>query len=340
MSIEIGVGDRVFITGGTGFIGSKLTAELLRRGCSVKVMTRNLSGLSDNKNDNLEYVSGDVTDVDSLRRAMSGCNYVFHLAGYAKNWAKDSRIYDEINIEGTRNVFNVAAEVGAERVVWTSTIVTFGATENGVIGDEKTVRTNDNFFTEYERSKTIMEREALKLAANGFPLVIVNPTRVYGPGVMSESNAVTQLISMIRNGKMPTVLNFGRNIGNYVYIDDVVFGLILALEGGRVGERYILGGDNVKLGEVFTTVDKVDGVKRRFRWGIYYRTPLLIAYISEWLANTFGIYPFFTSGWIKTFLADWAFSSKKAETELGYKSTPFEEGVKKTCQWLDENKIK
>ncbi|MDR1054116.1 MAG: NAD-dependent epimerase/dehydratase family protein [Planctomycetaceae bacterium] len=340
MLIESGV--RVFVTGGTGFIGNKLTAALLRRGCVVNILTRDsakVSGGSGTANtDNINYVQGDVMDVDSLRRGMSDCKYVFHLAAYAKNWARDKKIYNDINITGTRNVFNVAEEVGVERVVWTSTIVTFGPTEAGVVGDENMVRSkSDLFFTEYEESKTLMEREALELAADGFPLVIVNPSRVYGPGLLSESNSVTRLISMIRNGKMPVVFNRGRNIGNYVYIDDVVSGLILALERGRVGERYILGGDNVSLGELFSTVDKVDGIKR-FRWRIYYFTPFLIAHISEWLANTFGFYPLFTQGWLRTFLTDWAFSSKKAETELGYTQTPFEEGIRKTCQWLDENK--
>ncbi|MDR2643873.1 MAG: NAD-dependent epimerase/dehydratase family protein [Planctomycetaceae bacterium] len=330
-------GERIFVTGGTGFIGSKLTGELVRRGCFVNVLTRNPKYLAGEKIEGVNYVQGDITDVDSLRHGMYGCKYVFHLAAYAKNWAKELCIYDEINILGTRNVFDVAVEVGVGRVVWTSTIVTFGPTESDVVGNENTVRANDNFFTEYERSKTIMEREALELAAKGFPLVIVNPTRVYGPGLMSESNTVTQLISMIRKGRMPVVFNFGRNIGNYVYVDDVVLGLILALERGKVGERYILGGENLKLGELFSILDKVDGVKR-FRWGIYYFTPFLIAYISEWFANLLGVYPIFTPGWVRTFLVDWAFSSEKAETELGYKPISFEEGIRKTCQWLDRNK--
>ncbi|MDR1478526.1 MAG: NAD-dependent epimerase/dehydratase family protein [Planctomycetaceae bacterium] len=371
MLIKSGV--RVFITGGTGFIGSRLTAELLQRGCLVNILTRkppetsdipklvwavgfapeqplcdatlacSASGISKQLEYNnniantkdITYVQGDVTDVDSLRRGMSGCKYVFHLAAYAKNWARDKKIFKDINITGTRNVFNVAREVGVERVVWTSTIVTFGPTGLGVVGDENTIRSEDRFFTEYEESKTLMEREALELAAGGLPLVVVNPSRVYGPGLLSESNSVTRLISMIRNGRMPVVFNYGRNIGNYVYVDDVVSGLILALERGRVGERYILGGDNISLGELFSIVDKVDGIKR-FRWGIYYLTPFLIAYISERMANIFGLYPMFTRGWLKTFLTDWAFSSNKAETELGYKPTPFKEGIRKTCQWLDE----
>ncbi|MDR2172243.1 MAG: NAD-dependent epimerase/dehydratase family protein [Planctomycetaceae bacterium] len=338
-SISIKSGERIFVTGGTGFIGSKLTRELVGRGYWVNVLTRNLDKISGGKIEGVNYVCGDITDIESVRRGMSGCKYVFHLAAYAKGWARDVRTYDEVNIFGARNVFDVVLELGVERVVWTSTVVTFGPTLLGEIGDEELQRLNDNFFTEYERSKTKMERQALSMAAEGLPLVIVNPTRVYGPGELSESNTVTQLISMIRRGRMPVVLNHGINIGNYVYVDDVVNGLLLAMERGRVGERYILGGENIMLSELFKIVDKVDGVKR-FRWGIYYLTPFMIAYISEWLAKMFGIYPFFTPGWLKTFLANWAFSSNKAEKELGYKPISLEEGIKKTCNWLDENKRK
>ncbi|MDR2762587.1 MAG: NAD-dependent epimerase/dehydratase family protein [Planctomycetaceae bacterium] len=335
MLVESGV--QIFVTGGSGFIGRELLNELLRRGCVVNAFVRDPLRLSGGAIDGVNYIQGDITDKESLRRGMSGCKYVFHLAGYARNWARDKKIYDEINIVGTRNVFDIAVELGVERVVWTSTIVTFGVTPKGVVGDEKMVRVSDQFFTEYERSKAEMEREALRLSGEGVPVVIVNPTRVFGPGLLSESNTVTHLISMIRGGRMPVVLNYGRNIGNYVYIDDVVTGLILAMERGRIGERYILGGENVTLRDFFSMIDKVDRVKR-FRWGIYYLTPFLIAYISEWLADVFGIYPVFTPGWVKTFLADWSFSSKKAESELGYKPIPFEEGIRKTCQWLDNVK--
>ncbi|MDR1925509.1 MAG: NAD-dependent epimerase/dehydratase family protein [Planctomycetaceae bacterium] len=325
----------VFVTGSTGFIGRKLTERLVQLGYFVRGLARRVEGLP--TVDGVEYVCGDVTDIGSLRRGMSGCRYVFHLAAYANGWARNSTTYNNINITGTKNVFSVAKEFSVERLVWTSTIVTLGPTPEGVIGDESMPRITDKFLTEYERSKTEMEQEAMRWIAEGLPLVIVNPTRVYGPGLLSESNTVTQLISMFRRGRMPVLLNYGRNVGNYVFVDDVVCGLILALERGRIGERYILGGENVSLKGFFETINKIDN-KKRYQREIYCYTPLLLAYIFEWNAKLFGIYPLFTPGWIRTFLVDWAYSSKKAESELGYKITSLENGIRKTCKWLDENK--
>ena len=284
---------------------------------------------------NLEYITGDITDKESLRNGMSGCDYVFHLAAYAKNWADNPKIYTQINIEGTRNVFAAAQELNVKRVVWTSTIVTLGFTPPGVIGNEQMPRHSEHCFTEYERTKTIMEREAAEWINKGLPLVIVNPTRVFGPGVRSESNSVTKLIDQYRRGLFPILLNRGRNIGNYGFLDDVAEGHIMAMERGKIGERYILGGENVSLQKLFQTVDTVDG-KKRFQLKIFWIIPMMVAHYLQLQAKCLGIYPPITPGWVRTFLVDWVFSCEKAEQELGYRITPFEEAVRQTCRWLDE----
>jgi len=323
---------KVFVTGSTGFIGSALIEKLLERGFTVRALKRNVPTEAQ---PNLEYISGDITDKESLRAGMSGCCYVFHLAAYAKNWAADPQTYTQVNIEGTKNVFAIAQELNVERVVWTSTIVTFGPTPSGVVGNEQMPRQTEQCFTEYERTKTVMEREAAGWVENGLPLVIVNPTRVFGPGLQSESNSVTRLIDQYRRGQFPILINRGRNIGNYGYIDDVVEGHILAMERGKVGERYILGGENATLAGLFQTVDRVDS-KKRFQLKILWVIPMLIAYYLELQAKSLGIYPSITPGWVQTFLVDWAFSTEKAERELGYRITPFEEAIRRTCRWLEE----
>ncbi|MDR3183499.1 MAG: NAD-dependent epimerase/dehydratase family protein [Planctomycetaceae bacterium] len=323
---------KVFVTGSTGFIGSVLVEKLLKRGFSVRALTRSNKTSGDK---NLEYCLGDINNSKSLQDAMDGCGYVFHLAAYAKNWAKDIKTFAKVNIVGTRNVFAAARKHAVERIVWTSTIVTFGPTPPGVVGNEIFFRRDENCFTEYERTKTQMEAESLYWLSDGLPLVIVNPTRVFGPGVMSESNSVTRLIDDYRKGRFPFLLNWGRNVGNYGYVDDVAEGHILAMERGTVGERYILGGDNVSLKDVFDTIAKIDR-KQRFQIKMYYLIPLLAAKIFELRAKFFGIYPPITPGWIRTFITDWVFSCDKAKNELGYKPIPFEDAVRKTCEWLDE----
>ncbi|MDR3198188.1 MAG: NAD-dependent epimerase/dehydratase family protein [Planctomycetaceae bacterium] len=321
---------KIFITGSTGFIGSVLLEKLIQRGFSMRGLVRKMPETKQN----VEYIIGDIADIESLRRGMEDCRYVFHLAAYAKNWSPNPKIYEQVNIEGTRNVFTVAKELGVERIVWTSTIVTLGPTPQGVLGDETMPRITEHYFTEYEQTKTIMEQESIRWIEEGLPLVIVNPTRVYGPGLFSESNSVSKLIDDFRRGRFPFLLNRGVNIGNYGFVNDIAEGHILAMEHGKIGERYILGGENVSLEKLFQTVDWVDG-KKRFQWKIYWIIPMIVAYFFRCRAQYFGVYPPVTPGWVRTFLADWAFSCDKAKRELGYSPIPFEEGIRKTCQWLD-----
>jgi farnesol dehydrogenase len=324
---------KIFITGGTGFIGSVLLEQLVQRGFSVKALVRTMPETKHNIK-NVEYTVGDITNLESLRQGMQDCRYVFHLAAYAKSWSPNSKTYEQVNINGTRNVFTVAQELGVERIVWTSTIVTLGFTPVGVIGHEAMPRITKRCFTEYERTKTLMELEASQWINSGLPLVIVNPTRVYGPGSFSESNTVSKLIHDFRRGRFPFLLNRGVNIGNYGFVNDIAAGHLLAMEHGKIGERYILGGENVSLEKLFQMVNRIDG-KKHFQLKIYWVVPMIVAYFFQLRAEYFGVYPPITPGWLRTFLVDWAFSCDKAKQELGYTPISFEEGIRKTCQWLD-----
>lgn len=331
------------VTGATGFIGTRLVSRLAERGCRVRALSRRPDpppppGLGPDaphplKQPLVELVQGDITDAASLERAMAGCDRVFHLAAYAKNWARDKATYHEINVQGMRNVFQAAEQLGVERIVWTSTIVTLGPTPPGVVGDEDMARITDRYFTEYEETKTVAEQEALDWAARGLPVVIVNPTRVYGPGHLTEGNSLAQLIDDYDRGRLPFLLNRGVNVGNYVFVDDVVEGHLLAMEKGRIGQRYILGGENASLREFFRMIDKISG-KRHFQIPLLHLGPLLFARFLQWRAEWFGVYPPITPGWVRTFLADWAFTSAKAERELGYHPRSLESGLRETYEWL------
>lgn len=333
---------KTFVTGATGFIGTRLVQALVRRGLPVRALSRRQNpptppGFESEGDlwghELVELVRGDITDRESLLRGMEGCRRVFHLAAYAKNWARDPATYFQLNVQGTRNVFDTAAELGMQRVVWTSTIVTLGPTPPGVVGDEQMPRSTHEYLTEYEQSKTVAEQEALERAAEGLPVVIVNPTRVYGPGQLTEGNALSTLVDMYDRGKVPFLLNRGVNVGNYVLVDDVAVGHLLAMQKGRVGQRYILGGENASLKEFFGIIDAVSG-RRHFQLPLGGRLPLLFAYCQKKRAEWFGAYPQITPGWVKTFLVDWAFRCDKARQELGYQPTPLAEGLRVTYQWL------
>ena len=323
----------IFVTGATGFIGTKLVNELVRLGHTVHALSRATSNRDGLDHERILLVQGDIMNRESLVAGMKGCTHVFHLAAYAKNWARDPKIFYHHNVLGMHHVFEAAKQTGIQRVVWTSTIVTFGPTAFGVIGDEAMPRITSKYYTEYEETKSIAEKEALKAAAEGFPVVIVNPTRVYGPGKLTEGNSVSLMIDQYDRGLVPILLNRGINVGNYVLVDDLVRGHILAMEKGRVGERYIIGGENASLKKIYELVDEVSG-KKHIQINLPPKVGLAYGGIQKFAADKFGIYPQITTGWVKTFLQDWAYSCAKSERELGYTFTPLKEGIRLTYEWI------
>ncbi len=334
--------DTVLVTGATGFIGSRLVRALIERGDRVRALSRRENPEPppdfDERGDPLahervEVVRGDITDRESLERAAAGCRRVYHLAAYAKNWARDRQTYIDLNVRGMHNVFDAAEKQGVERVVWTSTQLTLGPMPRDVVADEQTPRRAERFLTDYEATKTQAEREAIERAKGGFPVVIVNPARVFGPGHLTEGNSLSKLIDDYDRGKVPILLNRGVNVGNYVLVDDVVEGHVLAMEKGRIGERYILGGENATLKEFFRTIDRVSG-RRHFQLPLLKLAPLVFAYMQKKRADWFGTYPLITPGWVRTFATDWAVRCDKAEQELGYQPTPLAEAVRITYEWL------
>lgn len=326
---------RIFITGSTGFIGRKLTMKLADEGHEVVALIRSKSKAKDLQHERVSFVEGDLFAHEALENGMKGCDEVYHLAAFASVWAKDDT-FKTVNIDGTLNVLSAAKKEGVGKVVVTSTAGVIGPAIDGPV-NEDTPRQVD-FFTDYESTKYESELKIKECVANGQHVVIVNPTRVYGPGPLNVSNSVTKLVKQYIEGKWKFIPGDGLSTGNYVYVDDVINGHILAMKNGRAGERYLLGGDDATYFELFDTIAEIGGKKYKL-----YKMPLgvLLAFgkIQLFMAEKFGRQPMITPGWVRKYLYKWSVSSAKAQSELGYEVTSLKQGIQNTVDWLKENNV-
>jgi len=324
---------KCFITGITGFIGMNLARELATNGHQVNAIIRGQAPADLEEMIGFHFYKGDLHNTSILEEAMQGCELVFHLAAYAKPWAKDPSTYYKINVEGARNVFEAALKKGVEKVVFTSSAATMSPSDDKRPVDESALRTLQ-YFNAYEFTKAEAEKHAQDYCKKGLHVVIVNPSRIYGPGPLNPSNSLTKIIAKYQKGNWHIIPGDGKKIGNYVFIDDVVHGHVLAGQKGRAGERYILGGDNMTFDEFFQILAKITG-NHRHLYHLPVKMMVLGARLMEIQNPITGIPPAITVDFVRKYMNHWCLSSEKAIMELGYKITSFEEGVKKTLEWLN-----
>lgn len=326
---------KIFITGATGFVGEQLAKKLVEQGNEVHLLVRSVSKAKKIfPDEKFKIFEGDLLEPVKIQKAIENCSEAYHLAAHAKVWDKDPKTFYKMNVEGTLHVLEKALHAGIRRVVLTSTAGVLGPAVHGIV-TENTPQTVPH-STEYERTKAIAEQESLKYLDKGLEIVTLNPTRIYGGGQRSESNAVTKLLERYHQGKWRIMPGDGKRIGNYVFIDDVVQGHILAMQKGRNGERYILGGENVSYQELFDMFGEITGKRLRL-FNLPIGVMMGFARLQLLMANTFGKPPLITPNFVKKYLYDWKVSSEKAQSELGYTITPLKEGLTKTLEWLKSN---
>jgi len=322
----------VAVTGATGFIGQVLVKKLVEAGEKVRVIVRAESQLAGLKKLPVEINQADLSDEKSLLKALSQCQRIYHLAAYARNWSPTPEDFYRINVNGLKNILEAASKSGLKRVVYVSSSVVNGPSSGEAVS-ESSPRKCPGYFTEYEKSKALSEKIIPEFLQRRLEIIVAKPTRVFGPGKMTEANSVTRMIRMYLRYHFCLILNNGKEIGNYVYVDDVVEGLRLAMDKGRPGEDYILGGENISLSGFFDTLEEISG-RKGLRIKIPTQMALLLSRFESWKAKKLGFYPLITEGWVRTFLQDWAFSHKKASMELGYQPKSLKEGLRLTCAWL------
>lgn len=325
------MGTRVFVSGATGFIGARLVVKLAESGSIVHALYRSEEKADLIRQDGVYLFKGDILDEDSIESAMKDCDAAFHVAAFAGVWSKDpSRIF-RLNVDGALNVVKAAAKCGTRRVLITSTAGILGPSNRAAV-DEKTPAPS-SFFTDYEASKSLMEKKLGERSSPNPEVIIVNPTRVYGPGILSESNGVTRMIGKYLDGKWRFIPGDGKSSGNYVHVEDVVTGHLLAMEKGKSGERYVLGGENITYNQLFDLTRKLGGVNFRLFHIPLWLMLTLASMMGLWTRLT-GIAPLILSGLVKKFNHNWIVSSEKAIKELGYTPRSAHEGISDCIKWF------
>jgi dihydroflavonol-4-reductase len=324
--------DISLVTGATGFVGSAVARALLRAGRRVRVLARpnsdrrNLDGLS------VEIVEGSLEDAPSLARAAAGCRYVFHVAADYRIWVPDPAPMFRANVVGTRNLLTAALEARAERIVYTSSVATLGLVPGG-LADEQTPSSVDGMIGPYKRSKFEAEKVAHGFAIErGLPVVIVNPSTPVGPQDIKPTPTGRLIVETAR-GQMPAFVDTGLNI---VHVDDVAAGHLAAAEKGRVGERYILGGENMSLAEILGEISRMVGQNPpRFR--VPHALLFPVAMGAEIVARISGREPFVTLDGVRMSRKKMYFTSEKATRELGYTPRPAREAIADAVGWFNAN---
>jgi len=321
------------VTGATGFIGSAVVRVLLDRGRAVRCYVEpgasraNLEGLE------VEIIEGDINDRAAIGRAMKGARSVYHLAAIYKLWLPDNALMYEVNVEGSKTVLFAALAEGVDKVVYTSSIAAVGKPENGEPADETTAFNLWDESNHYVRSKWLSERDALRFAREGLPVVVVNPAFPFGERDIAPTPTGRFIVEALK-GRVPGYMEGGFNV---VDVNDVAEAHVLAEEKGRVGERYILGDHNVTYKEFYDAVTEVGGVKpitrklpTRVLWGM--------AWMMEKSATVRGKEPQLTYKSARYASRTLWFDTRKAHEELGMPETPLCESVEQSIRWFRDHK--
>ncbi len=324
---------KALVTGATGFVGSNVVRELLDHDYQVRALARPESSRKNLHRLPVELVFGDLRDQGSLEKALDGCDYLFHVAAAYSFWTPNPKQVYETNVAGTEKLLSAAMAVGIRKVVYTSTESTIGIQKKGALGTEEGVSQLSYLSGHYKRSKLQAEQVALRICTEGLPVVVVNPTTPVGPWDVKPT-PTGQIIVDFLNRRMPAYVNTGLNL---VGVGDVAAGHRLALEKGRIGERYILGNRNLTLKQILETLGRITGLPAP-----RVRIPLWVARVAaeadEFIARKVtGRPPRIPVAAVKTARSYRHFDCSKAVRELGLPQTPVEEALENAVRWFRAN---
>jgi dihydroflavonol-4-reductase len=317
------------MTGASGFVGSAVARELVGEGFALRALVRhgspriNLEGLD------IEIIEGDMRDEKAVFAAAKGARHVFHVAADYRLWAPNTEEIMRANVEGTRVVMDAAKAAGVERIVYTSSVAVLRLHEDNQPADETAPLSQDEAIGAYKRSKVAAEQLVERMIGEGLAAVIVNPSTPVGPRDRRPT-PTGRMIVEAASGRMPAFVDTGLNL---VHVNDVAAGHLAALKQGRIGERYILGGENMTLAEILEIIARLTG--RSLPLFRLPRAPLYpLAYLAELRAHVTHREPLLTLDGLRMAKQRMFFTSSKAERELGYRARPAEEAIRDAIDWF------
>jgi dihydroflavonol-4-reductase len=317
------------VTGGTGFVGAHVVRALIASGRHVRCLVRPSSDPRNLAELTVERAIGDVTDVDSVRRAMAGCDLVFHVAADYRLYAHDPGELYRNNVDGTRNILIAAADQGVQRVVYTSSVATLALSADGVPADESATGSLDAMVGHYKRSKFLAEREVEAFCARGLPVVVVNPSTPVGEGDVKPTPTGRIIVDFL-NGRLPAYVDTGLNL---VDVRDVAAGHLLAAQHGRPGQRYILANENLTLKAVLQRLARLSG-RRAPGVRLPHWVPLAIAHVEAPLARLFGRAPRVPLDGARMAKKRMFFDGSRAVRELGMPQSPIDPALQRAVDWF------
>ncbi len=319
------------VTGAAGFLGSHVTRQLVARGENVRVLIRASSTNRAIADLPLEYVTGDLRDPPSLERALAGVQRVFHVAADYRLWAKRKReIYDS-NVGGTKNILDAAKRAGVAQFIYTSTVATI-AVDRPQLPNESTDAKLEEMVGHYKRSKWMAEREALKAAKEGLPVIVAMPTTPVGPWDWKPTPTGKIILDFL-NGKMPGYVETGLN---FVGVEECAAGHLLVAEKGKVGERYLLGAENMTLKQMLDTLSKITGLSAP-RLKIPHGLALGVAYLETAFSRLLWREPQIPVEGVKIARHMMFVDCSRAQRELGFKPGPVAAALERAVRWYEAN---
>lgn len=323
---------KALVTGATGFIGANIVRELLKDGREVRVLVRPGSDLRNLRELDVEIFEGDLCDLSSMERGLAGCDSLYHAAADYRLWTRDPSAMYRSNVEGTRVILEAALKRNVAKAVYTSSVGTLGNPGDGTPGTETTPVSFRDMVGHYKKSKFLAEREAEKFIQQGLPLVIVNPSTPVGRFDVKPTPTGRIIVDFL-NRKMPAYLDTGLNV---IDVEDCARGHLLAAERGKVGEKYILGNENLTLHGIFELLAEISGLPAP-RVRLPHTPILLAACVNEAISRITGREPLIPLAGVQMARKKMFFDPSKAVRELGLVLTPPKEALRKAVEWFRAN---